>query len=469
MLDNEKREQIALKRFSLISPVLNGQVDNQKEYFAEVTSKAIDMPYYGMRIYSPKTLTSWLSDYRRGGIDALKPGYRSDRGKSRKIDDEMLEKIRKKRMQKPRINSRMLYESLVKDGVILPEKVSLSTFYRFLVANPDLTTVKNTDEEGKEMKRFAHKHINELWQSDLLHGVYLKVGKSKKQTYLIAFIDDASRYVTYSKWSFSQDFSALRVVLKEAVARKGIPSMIYTDNGKIFRSTQMQMVCAGMGCSLLHAPPFCGNAKGKIERFFRTVRTRFLSQLDPAEIKDIDELNLRYWQWLEEDYHHKVHSALKMSPLDFFMSQSERIKIFPNPAMLDEYFLLRVTRKVKHDATLSLKTILYETDQHLANSRVEVRYDPEWLSDPNKPILLYHEGEKVGEARQVNFHDNAHVKRKGPGRPVNGKPKDPIDVSQETRIAVDESCNHISFASISKASNTSLLPDEDVVGEKGGR
>lgn len=461
MLNNEKREQIALKKFSLIGPVLNGQVDNQNEYFIEATSKAIDMPYYGMRNYSPKTLTSWLSAYRRNGIDALKPGFRSDRGKSRKIDEALLEKIREKRMQKPRINSSMLYEALVKDGVISPDKVSLATFYRFLATNPDLTAVKNPDEE-KEVKRFAHQYINELWQTDLMYGYYLKVGKTKKQTYLIAFIDDASRYIPYSMWSFTQDFSALRVILKEAVSRKGIPAMIYTDNGKIFRSSQLQMVCAGMGCSLLHAKPFQASSKGKVERFFHTVRMRFLSQIDPSAIKDIDELNLRYWQWLEADYHQKVHSELKISPLDFFMSQSERIRIFPNPAMLDEYFLLKVTRKVNHDATLSLETILYETDQNLVNSRVEVRYDPEWLLNPNKPILLYHEGKKVGEARQVNFHDNAHVKRKGPGRPANAKRENFTESSKETTALTPESSNCISFASISKTSDSGELPPPDL-------
>lgn len=450
MLDNEKREQIALKKFSLIAPVLNGQVDNQSEYFIEITSKAIDMPYYGMRKYSPKTLAGWLNDYRRSGIEALKPGFRSDRGKSRKIDKALLEKIREKRMQKPRINSSMLYEALVKDGVILPEKVSLATFYRFLAANPDLTAAKNPDEE-QEVKRFAHQYINELWQTDLMYGPYLKVGKTKKQTYLIAFIDDASRYITYSMWSFSQDFSTLRVILKEAVLRKGIPAMIYTDNGKIFRSSQLQMVCAGMGCSLLHAKPFQASAKGKIERFFHTVRMRFLSQIDTNEIKDVDELNLLYWQWLEADYHQKVHSELKISPLDFFMSQSERIRLFPNPAMLDEYFLLKVTRKVNHDATLSLDTILYETDLRFANSRMEVRYDPEWLLNPNTPILLYHEGKKVGEARRVNLHDNAHAKRKGPGRPVNNRRENLKESSQESIAIVSKSSNHISFTSISKA------------------
>ena len=133
------------------------------------------------------------------------------------------------------------------------------------------------------------------------------------------------------------------------------------------------------------------------------------------------------------------------------MSQSERIRLFPNPAMLDEYFLLKVNRKVNHDATLSLDTILYETDLCFANSRMEVRYDPEWLLNPNTPILLYHEGKKVGEARQVNFHDNAHAKRKGPGRPVNNRLVNLKESSQESIAIVSKSSNHISFTSISKA------------------
>lgn len=459
MLTNEQKEQVALKRFSLIAPVLNGQVNNQREYFIEVTSKPIDMPHYGNRNYSPKTLATWLSDYRRGGIESLKPSFRSDRGKSRKVDMELLEKIKAKRLEKPRINTTMLYEALVKDGVISPEKVSMATFYRFIAANPDLTTIKDPEEE-KEVKRFAHKYINELWQTDLMYGPYLKVGKSKKQTYLIAFIDDASRYIPYSIFSFAQDFASLRTTLKEAVLRKGIPAMIYSDNGKIFRSTQMQMVCAGMGCSLLHTKPYHPSAKGKIERFFHTVRTRFLSQIDSSAIKDIDELNLLYWKWLEEDYHHKVHSELKMSPLDFFMSQSDRVKLFPNPSMLDEYFLLKVNRKVNHDATLSLHSILFETDLRLANSRLEVRYDPEWLLTPNTPILLYHEGKKVGEARQVNFHDNAHSKRKGPGRPIVNNITNPVVNNQELSLITTEANNRISFASISLSAKTnSVTPD----------
>jgi len=126
---------------------------------------------------------------------------------------------------------------------------------------------------------------------------------------------------------------------------------------------------------------------------------RFLSRLNIEEINSLEELNLRFWQWLEEDYQRKVHSSLNMSPLDYFMSQADRVHMFPDPALLDEYFLLRTTRKVNHDATFSLENILYETDQKFANTRLEVRYEPEWLNNPARPVLLYREGSKVGEAR----------------------------------------------------------------------
>lgn len=236
-LTTKDRENIALKRFSLIAPVLNGQVSSQKDYFEKLCVSPIDMPYYGLKSYSPKTLAGWLQDYRRGGLEALKPGYRSDRGRSRKVSLDIADKIREKRAQMPRISSILLYEELVKDGVILPQKLSRSTFYRFLAANPDLAAGLDPESSGeKELRRFSRQFANELWQTDLMYGPYLKVGKSKQQTYLFAFIDDASRLITHGQFFFSQNFSALRMAFKEAVLKRGVPKMLYTDHGKIYRS-----------------------------------------------------------------------------------------------------------------------------------------------------------------------------------------------------------------------------------------
>ena len=405
MLDEKAREAIALKRFSLISPVLNGQVKNQKEYFDALSDKPIEIPYLGMRRYTPKTLRGWLYQYLRGGIEALKPGYRSDRGKYRKIDFELSERIKQKKLEHPEMPNKLLYETLIGEGIISPDKVSISTFYRFLKNIP----VKSLDKEKEgKTKRFSHEYINELWQTDVMYGPYIKEGKTKRQTYLIAYIDDASRLCTYARFYYTQNFLALRDSFKEAVLRRGIPKMLYTDNGKIYRSTQFEYICASLGTSLIHAEPFSPHSKGKIERFFHTVRMRFLSTIDPTSIKSIDELNMMFFKWLEDDYNRKEHSSIGMSPLDFFMSQISRVNMCGDIDMLNECFLIRVNRKVNKDATLKVENILYETEEKFKGMRLEVRYDPQWLKD-NTPLLLFHEGKKVGEAYKVNFHDNAKI------------------------------------------------------------
>jgi len=418
MLSDEVRNAIALKRFSLISPILNGQVNNRWEYYVQISSTPIEMPYYGIRKYAPKTIESWYCDYMRGGLDALKPGYRGDKGSYRKIDSELAEKILEVKKAYPKAPNTVIYDKLIENGIVKDGQISLTTLYRFL----NSSSCKNIQEteEKKEIKRFAHQYINELWYGDVMYGPYIQEGRKKKPTYLMAYIDDASRLIAHGEFYYTQNFEALRHSFKEAVLKRGIPALLYTDNGKIYRSQQFEFMCASIGCSLIHSKPFVPTSRGKIERFFLTVRERFLSQLDMNEIKSLDALNLRFWKWLDEDYHKKPHSSLNgLTPLDFFMSQISRVKLCTDPAQLEEKFLLRIKRKVNHDGTFTINNILYETNIKFAGQRVEVRYDPQWLDIPFMPVFIYHEDKKVGEAVQVNFHDNAHMKRRG--RPKNSE------------------------------------------------
>lgn len=161
MLDETTRNAVALKKFSIISPVINGQVENNKAYYIKATEQPIDMPYYGARKYSPKTLESWYCDYMHGGIDALKPGLRGDHGNSRKISAELGAKILEKKRSLPKVPNTLLYEELIKEGILEYDKVSLSTLYRFLHAASFKGTVA-PEEEEKELKRFSHQYINEL-------------------------------------------------------------------------------------------------------------------------------------------------------------------------------------------------------------------------------------------------------------------------------------------------------------------
>lgn len=410
-LDDKMRETIALKKFSIVAPVLNGQIPNQKSYFTKICEKPIELPYYGSKSYTPKTLQYWASSYLKDGIDALKPGYRSDKGKHRKIGNEILQRVKEIKSEFPKMQIKLIYETLVAEGTIASRMVSLSTFYRFM---EDIHINKELlkDNEEKDLKRFSHEFINELWQTDTMYGPYIRMGKSKKQTYLLAYIDDASRLITHGEFYFSQSFNVLRSSFKDAIMKRGVPKMLYTDNGKIYRSQQLEYICASIGCSLIHTKFFSPYQKGKIERFFNTVRTRFLSRINPTEIKDIEELNVKFREWLDSDYQRKTHSSLSMSPLDLFMSQVSRINIFNDINYLNECFLVRVSRKINNDATLQLDNILYETEQKFSGERLEIRYDPEMICSDNSKVFLYREGIKVGEAIKINFKDNAHVKRR---------------------------------------------------------
>ncbi|MGH4120947.1 DDE-type integrase/transposase/recombinase [Clostridium sp.] len=261
MLDENTRTAIALKRFSLLGPVINGQVSNKKAYFSEVAAQQIEMPHYGFNSYSPKTIENWYCKYIREGLDALKPSVRGDKGNIRKIPFDIKEKILEYVNKYPRAPKTVIYDMLLKEEVIQSNTVSLSTFYRFLKVVPK---TQLPEEELKDLKRFAHQNINELWQTDVMYGPYIKVGTKKKQTYLFAYIDDASRLITHAEFFYLQNYESLRYSFKEAVLKRGIPKLIYTDNGKIYRSQQFEFICASIGTVLIHAKPFSPNEKGYV-------------------------------------------------------------------------------------------------------------------------------------------------------------------------------------------------------------
>jgi transposase-like protein len=433
-MDEKERQAVGLKKFSLISPVLNGQEGNASEYFRKLAAEPVKMPGAGERHYSEKTYMTWLQDYRRYGFDALVKSRRSDRGASRKITAEAGDKITEARKKHLTMPVTVLYEKLISDGIIDPLAVSRSTLYRF-VGDLALSGALSEGTEEKEIRRFSHDKVGQLYQADLLYGPALKISGKKTPTYLHAIIDDCSRYPMWSQFYTVQNFESFRHCLKEAVSRRGAPRLMYTDNARIYRSQQFEFICASIGCTLIHSQPFVARGRGKVERFFRTVRMRFLSAIDISNINSLDDLNALYFKWLEEDYKRKAHSGLDgLSPHDVLMSQLENLNMIADTRVLDESFLYRVSRKVQHDATIQIDNVLYETEPHFAGKRVEVRYDPEWIGDCSKKLPMFLDGKNVGVTWMVRYHDNAHAKRKFPG---NNKSQPPLP--QNTAAAISYS------------------------------
>jgi len=402
---NEKnRHEVALFRYGLIAPLLNGQVD-MKEYLNDVEGKNHSVPYYGERRIASKTLQEWLLNYRRNGFDALKPKKRADRGTSRRLSpddlDQLLE-IRKKSLHMP---VSVFYEQLIERGEINKNQVSYSTINRLLKKH---NLVGKSILAIPERKRFSHEKVNILWQADLSHGPYLSnKGKSVK-TFLIAYIDDCSRLVPYGQFFTSEKFDGLRVVTKEALVRRGKPKIIYADNGKIYRSETLQYACAQLGITLAHTQPYDPQSKGKIERFFKTVQTRFYPLLKSDPVHTVEELNERFWRWLEEDYHRRVHASLDgKTPHEAFQEQLDQVIFLEDVSLLETIFLKREQRKVKADGTITLNKKLYEVPSRFIGNSIDVRID-------EKGVYIFEDDKKVAEAILVNMQDNAHVKRVRP-------------------------------------------------------
>lgn len=400
-MNEKEREQVALFRYGLISPILNEQV-NQKAYLAEIGAKTHSVPYYGNRKFATKTIQEWLLNYRRKGFDGLKPKKRMDKGDSRRLSPDDRDRILEIRKGSLHMPVSVFYEQLIKQGEITKNQISYSSINRLL---------KKHNLTGKsilaipERKRFAHDQVNVLWQADLSHGPYLNINRKAQKTFLIAYIDDCSRLVPYAEFFTSEKFDGLRTVTKKAILRRGKPKIIYADNGKIYRSETLQYACAQLGITLSHTRPYDPQSKGKIERFFKTVQTRFYTLLKTDSAHSLEELNERFWQWLEVDYHRKVHASLEgKTPHEVFHNQLESIVYLENPSILNTIFLKRERRKVKADGTITLNKKLYEVPPCFIGLSVDVRLD-------ERGVYIFEDGQKVADATLVSLSDNAHVKR----------------------------------------------------------
>jgi len=403
---NEKsREEIALFRYGLIAPLLNGQVQ-PKEYFERIEGKTHDIPYYGERKVAAKTIEGWLLNYRRNGFDTLKPKRRSDRGDARKLsseDKDHILEIRKKSLHMP---VSVFYDQLIERGEITKNQISYSTINRLLKKHKLAGRHHMSYHSEKERKRFAYDQVNVLWQADLSHGPYIPINGKMKKTFLIAYIDDCSRLVPYGQFFTSEKFDGLREVTREALIRRGKPTIIYADNGKIYRSDTLQYACAQLGITLAHTAPYDPKAKGKIERLFKTIQTRFYPLLKSDPVQSLEELNDRFWHWLEVDYHRKPHASLDgKTPHEVFHSQLDKLIFLEDVSVLDTIFLKRAERKVKLDGTITLNKQLYEVPSQYIDQKIDIRMD-------EQTVFVFEDGRKVAEAIPVSVHDNAHVKRK---------------------------------------------------------
>ena len=408
--DQERRQAVALFRYGCIADLLH--LARGKRGIGDMIAKKAEqdheIPGSLRSRVAPETIRGWLKDYRRGGFDALLPKVRNDLGQARVIPQEVADLLCTIKDDKPALSVRMVIEA-ARASTEVPADVDLApaTVHR-LLSRAGLMKRRPEEPTSNDRRRFSFEKAGELWMSDVMHGPSVPVdGKRKRKTYLISFLDDATRVIPYAAFALGENVTSFMPIFEQAIRRRGIPKRLYVDNGSAYRSRHLSLVCAKLGVTLIHARPYQPQGKGKQERWHREVRRQCLGTCSAQDTASLEALNRKLWGWVESEYHQAPHKGIDdETPIDRWARVSDEVRL-PD-ADVGALFLFEEKRKVHKDRTVSLRGVVYEVDATLVGETVTLRFDPSRIV---KPVEIWWKGRQTAVARRVDAYANCFVKR----------------------------------------------------------
>ena len=420
MMSAEKQEKIALFRFGVIAPLVGLKKTERGEtekIIREITKREWSIPESHRSYISRSVVMDWIKRYESSGGDlkSLWPKTRIDKGRLRSMNEETEQAILKlKKELGPRVTLPVFLQIARERGILpLDFSTSMQTLYRLFERH-------GLDEgapAGIDRRKFESELPNDLWQADIMHGPLIVEDKRKRKAFLIAIIDDHSRLIVHAWFYLNERLESFLDCFKKAVAKRGLPRKLYLDNGPAFRSHQLRLCLASLGVELVHSKAYVPQGKGKIERWFRTCRMKFLPL-----IKDgltLDALNRKLEQWLEAGYQSRVHDSTGESPLERFIQKIELLR--KAPSNLNDFFRIKLIRKVNNDRTVSLGGKLFEAPVDLIGRAVTLLVD----TQKEGAVEVFFKDKSFGLLVPLDRHINAHVHRQN--HKNNNKPADSRD------------------------------------------
>ena len=331
--DDDLRQAIALFRYGVIADLVHLPLGTKGigDKLRDKAGQPYTIPGTDRTRVAADTIRGWIKLYRDGGFDALYPKPRTDRGQPRRLPPEVAERLVALKTENPACSVRIIIGKARAEGIDQP--LAPSTVHR-LFSREGL--FDRAPPDGADRRRFAFRDAGELWMSDVMHGPKVRHGRSRRKSYLVAFIDDATRVIPFAAFAGAENVQAFLPIFKNALIRRGLPQRLYVDNGANYRSRQLALVCARLGIVLVHARPYQPAGKGKIERFFRTLRAGWLSHLDTRDLDSLQTLNRSLWAWIEGEYHNTPHRGLDgRAPLEQWALASAGVR-YPDAGGLGE-------------------------------------------------------------------------------------------------------------------------------------
>jgi putative transposase len=379
-----------------------------KRLLRELAAKRYEIPGSRHGYLSEKTIESWYYNWQRGGVEALAPRKRRDRGQS-KLAPELQEALLQAKLENPKRSLDALKRLLEQQGLAARNELSRSAIHRLLKQH-NLSRPSGSASEPVERRSYVAEHAGDLWYGDVMHGPKVMIDGRQRKVYLVSLMDDASRLIPHSAFCLGETALDIEGVLKQALLKRCIPKKLVIDNGPGYRAQSLQGICARLEIRLIYCRPYTPESKGKIERWHRVVRDQFLSELDPRQIRTLADLNDRLWAWLETVYHVRPHSALTgMTPRQRWQQDLVRLRPLGSFAtQIDTLFYHRYNRKVRKDGTVAFAGQRFEVPYELAGRTLVL------VVDPHQEQVLRVEsetGEALGEATPLDLLANNRRKR----------------------------------------------------------
>jgi putative transposase len=415
-MEDPQRREIALFRYGLIREAADAELTptERGRLVRALAGKEHRGPNGRWKTVGRSTLDRWIVAYRTGGFDALIP---AERERNPTCDVELLDLAVKLKRENPRRTATHIVELLLTELAGQARQVpSVRTVQRHF-ARLGLN-VRPDGRPPEAFGRFEAAKVNDLWVGDVAHGPVV----AGRKALLFAFVDDHSRLVVGHRWGRSEDVLRLEAALRRGLSSRGLPKRLYVDNGSPFISHQLARACAVLGIRLVHSRPGRPQGRGKIERFFATVRAQFLVEIADDQLASLDELNRLFTAWVETRYHHRVHRETKQTPLQRFTAAGTPPT--PSSAELREAFLWAEVRAVTKTAMVSLHGNRYEVDPALIGRKVQLVFDPFDLTHlevrhDNRPF-----GIAVAHELMIHTHPKATAE---PPELLDGMPATGID------------------------------------------
>ena len=374
------------------------------------------------KTYSLATLERWHYAYKSGGLEALEPAARCDRGRCQELTDEQRQLLLDIREEHPAASVPVILRTLVAEGRLEPDAISASSVRRFYQEQGlDRVALRN-QARGKVRLRWQAERPGALWHADVCHGTAVVIDARSLPVRIHGILDDASRYVIALEAFHHEREREMLALLVRAVRKHGPADALYLDNGATYRGQALSLACARMGTTLIHAKPYDAPARGKMERFWRTLREGCLDHT--GSLGSLHDLNVRLWAFIDQHYHRAPHGGLLgKSPQSVYEATPRPVDGL-DEQRLRKALTIHVRRRVRRDSTLPMDGTDWETDLHfLAGKVVTVS---RCLVDPSDPPWIEHEG-RPHVLHPVNPRKNAQRTRSSSC----------LDVSHPTRTPFD--------------------------------